>query len=371
MKLKTLKLLHYRNYEQVALSFHDEVNVLIGANAQGKTNLLEAIYCLALAKSHRATHDKELINWDADFALIEGELEYKHGTMPLSLQISSKGKKAKANHLEQSKLTQYIGHMNVVLFAPEDLNLVKGSPQIRRRFIDIEIGQISAVYLNDLSNFQRILKQKNHYLKQLKQNPQGDRTMLDVLNQQFSEYAARLTLRRHQFISQLEEKAIDIHSGITKTAEMLTIHYQASLQLQDNLEAMIAATYSKLSESMDKEIDRMASLYGPHRDDLTFSINGIDVQTYGSQGQQRTTALSLKLAEIELINEEIGEYPILLLDDVLSELDDTRQTHLLTTIQHKVQTFVTTTSVEGIEHETIEQAKLFYVDHGHIQTNKE
>ena len=369
MKLKTLKLTQYRNYDQVALSFHDEVNVLIGANAQGKTNLLEAIYCLALAKSHRASHDKELIKWGADFALIEGELSYKHGMMPLSLQISSKGKKAKANHLEQSKLTQYIGHMNVVLFAPEDLNLVKGSPQIRRRFIDIEIGQISAVYLSDLSNFQRILKQKNHYLKQLKVNPKGDRTMLEVLNQQFSEFAVKLTLRRHQFISQLEEKAIEIHSGITKSKEQLQIHYQANLQLEDHLDTMIETTYNKLSESMDKEIERMASLYGPHRDDLTFSINGVDVQTYGSQGQQRTTALSLKLAEIELINEEIGEYPILLLDDVLSELDETRQTHLLTTIQHKVQTFVTTTSVEGIEHETIEQAKLFYVDHGHIQTN--
>ncbi|GGB09552.1 DNA replication/repair protein RecF [Macrococcus hajekii] len=367
MKLKQLKLTHFRNYEQVTLNFHDEVNVLIGLNAQGKTNLLEAIYCLALAKSHRATQDKELIQWQSDFALIEGELEYRYGVMPLSLQISSKGKKAKANHLEQSKLTQYVGHMNVVLFAPEDLNLVKGSPQVRRRFIDIEIGQISAVYLNDLSNYQRILKQKNHYLKQLKLNATSDRTMLEVLNQQFADYAVKLTLRRQQFINQLEEKAIAIHNGITKGAEALAVHYESSLEISDN---MVEDTYAKLSSVMEREIDRMTSLYGPHRDDLTFSINDIDVQTYGSQGQQRTTALSLKLAEIELINEEVGEYPILLLDDVLSELDDSRQTHLLTTIQHKVQTFVTTTSVDGIEHETIKEAKLFFVDQGSI-TNKE
>ncbi|TDL94349.1 DNA replication/repair protein RecF [Macrococcus brunensis] len=366
MKLKHLDLTHFRNYDKVSLDFHDEVNVLIGSNAQGKTNLLEAIYCLALAKSHRATQDKELIQWQADFALIEGELEYRYGTMPLSLQISAKGKKAKANHLEQSKLTQYVGHMNVVLFAPEDLSLVKGSPQVRRRFIDIEIGQISAVYLNDLSNYQRILKQKNHYLKQLK-SAGGDRTMLEVLNQQFAEYAAKLTLRRQQFIAQLEEKANEIHRGITKDKENLKIHYDASLKITED---MVEETYNQLSAVMDREIDRMTSLYGPHRDDLSFTINDIDVQTYGSQGQQRTTALSMKLAEIELINEEVGEYPILLLDDVLSELDDSRQTHLLSTIQHKVQTFVTTTSVDGIEHETIQEAKLFFVDQGSI-TNKE
>lgn len=370
MKLKKLTLTHYRNYEQETFSFHDEVNVFIGANAQGKTNLLEAIYCLALAKSHRATHDKELIQWGADYALIEGELEYQHGHMPLSLQITNKGKKAKANHLEQSRLTQYIGNMNVVLFAPEDLNLVKGSPQVRRRFIDIEIGQISAVYLNDLSNFQRILKQKNHYLKQLKIKS-GDRTMLEVLNQQFAEYAVKLTRRRHQFIEQLEIKAKAIHSGITKDKESLAIQYRSSLPFQEEASTMLEDTLVKLSESMDKEIERTTSLYGPHRDDLTFTINDIDVQTYGSQGQQRTTALSLKLAEIELIKEEVGEYPILLLDDVLSELDHTRQTHLLTTIQHKVQTFVTTPSVEGIHHETIEQAKLFNIENGRIQTNKE
>ncbi|TDM02176.1 DNA replication/repair protein RecF [Macrococcus carouselicus] len=367
MRLKELNLTHFRNYDQVSLHFHDEVNVLIGSNAQGKTNLLEAIYCLALAKSHRATQDKELIQWNSDFALIEGELEYRYGTMPLSLQISAKGKKAKANHLEQSKLTQYVGHMNVVLFAPEDLNLVKGSPQVRRRFIDIEIGQISAVYLNDLSNYQRILKQKNHYLKQLKSNPNSDRTMLEVLNQQFTDYAVRLTLRRQQFIEQLEKKAIEIHSGITKDKEALRVHYESSLEISEDI---IDRTYDRLTSMMDREIERMTSLYGPHRDDLAFTINDIDVQTYGSQGQQRTTALSIKLAEIELINEEVGEYPILLLDDVLSELDDSRQTHLLTTIQHKVQTFVTTTSVDGIEHETIKEAKLFFVDQGSI-TNKE
>ncbi|QTQ08116.1 DNA replication/repair protein RecF [Macrococcoides canis] len=369
MKLKTLTLTHYRNYEEAELKFSDEVNIFIGINAQGKTNLLEAIYCLAMAKSHRTSNDKELIGWGHDYSHIEGSLAYRHGEMPLSLSISKKGKKAKVNYLEQKRLTEYIGHMNVVLFAPEDLNLVKGSPQIRRRFIDMEIGQISAVYLNELSNYQRLLKQKNHLLKQMKLSGNKDTTMLEVINEQFAQYAVKLTLRRKAFVDNLEKLAIPIHKGITKGKERLSLIYNASLNQQLSEQEMVEETLELLSAQMDKEIERTQSLYGPHRDDLEFKINDIDVQTYGSQGQQRTTALSVKLAEIELIHQEIGEYPILLLDDVLSELDDFRQTHLLTTIQHKVQTFVTTTSVEGIEHETINRAKLFNVSDGQISTN--
>ena len=192
MKLNTLQLENYRNYEQVTIDCHPEVNILIGENAQGKTNLLESIYTLALAKSHRTSNDKELIRFDSEYAKIEGELNYRHGTMPLTMFITKRGKQVKVNHLEQSRLTQYIGHLNVVLFAPEDLNIVKGSPLIRRRFIDMELGQISAVYLNDLSQYQHILKQKNNYLKQLQIGNNTDTTMLEVLNQQFAEYALSL-----------------------------------------------------------------------------------------------------------------------------------------------------------------------------------
>ena len=207
MKLKTLQLDNYRNYESITLNCHPEVNILIGENAQGKTNLLESIYTLALAKSHRTSNDKELIRFDRDYAKIEGELSYRYGEMPLTMFITKNGKQVKINHLEQSRLTQYIGHLNVVLFAPEDLNIVKGAPQIRRRFIDMELGQISAVYLNDLSQYQRILKQKNNYLKQLQYGQKTDSTMLDVLNQQFATYALKVTLRREHFIKELESLA--------------------------------------------------------------------------------------------------------------------------------------------------------------------
>lgn len=368
MKLNALQLENYRNYEEVALDCHPDVNILIGENAQGKTNLLESIYTLALAKSHRTSNDKELICFGAEYAKIEGELSYRHGKMPLTMFITKKGKKVKVNHLEQHRLTQYIGHLNVVLFAPEDLNIVKGSPQVRRRFIDMELGQMSAVYLNDLSQYQRILKQKNNYLKQLQIKQKTDRTMLEVLNQQFAEYALKVTLKRAHFIEELEVLAQPIHASITDNRESLEVKYRPSLKLSDTEDeaALFEEVQQLMADNMDREIERGVALYGPHRDDLGFNVNGMDAQTYGSQGQQRTSALSIKLAEIELINKEVGEYPILLLDDVLSELDDSRQTHLLSTIQDKVQTFVTTTSVEGIDHEIMKHAKLYRINQGEI-----
>ncbi|OMI27386.1 DNA replication/repair protein RecF [Bacillus haynesii] len=366
MYIQNLTLSSYRNYERLDLHFENKVNVIIGENAQGKTNLMEAIYVLAMAKSHRTSNDKELIRWDEDYAKIEGRVIKKNGSVPIQLVISKKGKKGKVNHIEQQKLSQYVGAVNTIMFAPEDLNLVKGSPQVRRRFLDMEIGQVSPVYLHDLSLYQKILSQRNHFLKQLQTRKQTDQTMLDVLTEQLTEFAAKVVMKRLQFVEQLEKWAQPIHSGISRGLEELTLKYHTSLHVSDSpdLSKMINSYQETFSKLRDKEIERGVSLSGPHRDDVLFYVNGRDVQTYGSQGQQRTTALSLKLAEIDLIQEEIGEYPILLLDDVLSELDDYRQSHLLHTIQGRVQTFVTTTSVDGIDHKTLNEAEIFRVENG-------
>lgn len=366
MYIQNLILSSYRNYERLDLQFENKVNVIIGENAQGKTNLMEAIYVLAMAKSHRTSNDKELIRWDEDYAKIEGRVIKKNGSVPIQLVISKKGKKGKVNHIEQQKLSQYVGAVNTIMFAPEDLNLVKGSPQVRRRFLDMEIGQVSPVYLHDLSLYQKILSQRNHFLKQLQTRKQTDQTMLDVLTEQLTEFAAKVVMKRLQFVDQLEKWAQPIHSGISRGLEELTLKYHTSLHVSDSpdLSKMINSYQETFSKLRDKEIERGVSLSGPHRDDVLFYVNGRDVQTYGSQGQQRTTALSLKLAEIDLIQEEIGEYPILLLDDVLSELDDYRQSHLLHTIQGRVQTFVTTTSVDGIDHKTLNEAEIFRVENG-------
>ena len=369
MYIENLSIKNYRNYTEEELTFENKVNVILGENAQGKTNIMESIFVLAMAKSHRTSNDKELIRWDEEYAKIEGRVRKKNTSIPLELIISKKGKKAKSNHIEQGRLSQYVGNMNVVMFAPEDLSLVKGSPQVRRRFLDMEIGQVSPVYLHDMSQYHKILQQRNHYLKLLQTRKQTDVTMLDVLTDQFIQYAAKIVERRYHFLSKLQQWAEPVHAGISRNLEVLKIQYKPSLDVSEsmNLTKMIEVYQEKFDKIKTREMERGVTLVGPHRDDLVFFVNGRDVQTYGSQGQQRTTALSLKLAEIELIHEEIGEYPILLLDDVLSELDDYRQTHLLNTIQGKVQTFVTTPSIEGIDHQTLREASTFYVSQGHVK----
>jgi len=372
MFIHQLSLKNYRSYHQLEISFENKVNVIIGENAQGKTNVMESIFVLAMAKSHRTSNDKELIRWDEDYAKIEGRIEKHSGSIPMELVISKKGKKAKVNHIEQLKLSQYVGHMNVVMFAPEDLNLVKGSPMIRRRFIDMEIGQVSPIYLHDVSQYQKVLQQRNHYLKLLQTKRQTDETMLEILTEQMNVLAAKIVKKRYEFLRLLEGWAKEIHSNISRGIERLKIQYKPTVDVSENddLTKMIKEFNLKFDKIKGKEIERGTTLFGPHRDDIIFFVNNRDVQTFGSQGQQRTTALSVKLAEIELIYSEIGEYPILLLDDVLSELDDHRQSHLLNTIQGKVQTFVTTTSIDGIAHETLNEASMYQVELGEMKRVK-
>lgn len=371
LHINDLILTNYRNYSKEQVAFENNVNVILGENAQGKTNIMESIYVLGLAKSHRTTRDRELIYWDEEYAKIEGRIERRTGPLSLEVIISSKGKKVKLNRLEQRKLSEYIGALNIVMFAPEDLNLVKGSPQVRRRFIDMEMGQINPVYLYHLALYHKILQQRNHLLKNL-QRKKVDDGLLDVLTYQLIENAAKVILKRFEFLDLLEKWANPIHNDISRGLENLSLQYKPSIKVSETTE--LSKIEEELEENFakikDKEIERGTSLIGPHRDDLLFLVNERDVQTFGSQGQQRTTALSVKMAELQLIYNKLGEYPILLLDDVLSELDDYRQSHLLNTIQGKVQTFVTTTSVDGIDHHTLKEASTYIVEKGKIKKLK-
>ncbi|MFA9458365.1 DNA replication/repair protein RecF [Halalkalibacter sp. AB-rgal2] len=371
MEITSLTIRQYRNYQRVELNFDPSITIFIGENAQGKTNVLEAIYVLALAKSHRTSKDKELIAWDEEFARIEGHFKKRNGPMSLEIILSNKGKKGKINGLEQKKLSEYIGAANVVMFAPEDLNLVKGSPQVRRKFLDMELGQISQVYLHHLALYHKVLVQRNHLLKSL-QAQAGSKEMLEVLTEQLIVLAAEVTYRRFAFVKQLQEWAESIHHDISRGKEQLEIRYLPSSNVLDNMDLSklkeeFHATYK---EKKEQEIRRGVTLFGPHRDDLGFFVNGRNIQTFGSQGQQRTTALAIKLAEIELIYSEIGEYPILLLDDVLSELDDYRQSHLLQTIRKRVQTFVTTTNIDGIDDAILSDSVVYDVVEGMINQRR-
>ncbi|UJF33310.1 DNA replication/repair protein RecF [Paenibacillus hexagrammi] len=370
MFLNKLKVNHYRNYEQVELTTDSNINIFVGPNAQGKTNLLESIYVLAMTKSHRTHQDKELIGWNQDHTSLHAEVTKRYGSCKLDLAISPKGKKAKINGLEQKKLSNFIGALNVVMFAPEDLEIVKGTPGIRRRFLDMEIGQVHPAYLYDLSQYQKILLQRNNYLKQSGPVKASLDPMLEIWNEQLAQYGVKIMKKRQSFIKKLQQWAETIHRGITNHNEELRIRYSPSFDIQDfeDESVFLEQFMIKLSQVKDQEFRRGVTLVGPHRDDLLFYINEKEVQTYGSQGQQRTTALSLKLAEIELIHEEVGEYPLLLLDDVLSELDEYRQTQLIQTFQQKVQTFITTTGLDSVHMDKLDHASVFHVLKGNVSS---
>ncbi|WP_461214678.1 DNA replication/repair protein RecF [Lacticaseibacillus sp. GG6-2] len=368
MRLTHLTLRNYRNYAKVDVDFSPQINVLIGENAQGKTNLLEAVYVLALARSHRTNNDKELIRFGADFAKITGTVAREIGKHQLELVISKLGKKARLNKIEQPRLSTYVGHFNVVLFAPEDLAIVKGSPANRRRFIDMEFGQMSVKYLQTLSEYRIALRQRNAYLKQLKYHQAKDMVLLDVLSDQLAAAGAEIVTRRAHLLKQMAGFAAEIHSDITKGREKLTFQYQSQVpeDVRDDVEKTYATMGELLAKHQARELEQGTTLVGPHRDDVAFIVNDKNVANFGSQGQQRTTALAVKLAEIDLMKSQTGEYPVLLLDDVLSELDDDRQTHLLKAIQNKVQTFLTTTSLDGIAREIIDTPAVYHVADGQL-----
>lgn len=373
MNIEKISLRSYRNYDALDLKFSPKLNVFLGENAQGKTNLLESIYVLSFARSHRSNNEKEMIGWDQEFARIEGKINKKNGSLDLTMILSNKGKKTKINGLEQTKLSHYIGNLNVILFAPEDLSLVKGAPQNRRKFLDMEIGQINANYLYNLSKYQNVLKQRNQYLKKMAFSGNKDLVYLDVLSEQLAEAGSLVLYHRLQFIEKLEDWANTIHQQITLHKETLKITYKSQLEISTEMseKELFELLIKEFKATTEKDLKHLTTSIGPHRDDLLFFVNDKNVQTYGSQGQQRTTALSLKLAEIELINDEIGEYPILLLDDVLSELDDDRQIHLMEYIENKLQTFLTTTSLTHLEKKLNITPEVFNISKGLVERNSD
>lgn len=363
--VKSLHLKQYRNIAQVQLHFRDTLHFFVGPNAQGKTNLLESLYVTALGKSHRTRSHQELIQFGQSMAKINTTIERSGQPERLEVTISPKGKKIRKNGVEQKKLSQYIGTLPIIMFAPEDLAIVKGSPKIRRRFLDMEIGQVSSTYIYDLSTYNQLVKQRNHLLKNA---PKHQVEMLEALDEQFVPLAVRIWKKRLSFLKSLNRWACEIHHQISGQREDLQLHYQSSFPVEEGLDEheWIQSFKHAMARSRSKEIARRVTLMGPHRDDIRLKLGNLDINTFGSQGQQRTVALSLKLAEIELIFSTMGVYPIMLLDDVLSELDDLRKTQLFEAIQGRVQTFVTTTNLEGIHASILKNAMIYQVHQGTI-----
>ena len=357
MFIESIELKNYRNYGELHMDFDPGTNVLYGDNAQGKTNILEAVYVCATTKSHRGSKDREIIEFGEDESHIKMQL--RKDDVPYRIDMHLKKNKTKGvavNGIPIRRASELFGIVNVVFFSPEDLNLIKNGPADRRRFIDLELCQLNRLYVHSLVQYNRVVIQRNKLLKELFFHPEYEE-MLDIWDMQLASYGREVSQYRREFIGELNELICPIHQKLSGGKEELIIQYEPNTEA-DQLEAAV-----KKSREADRK--QKTTLVGPHRDDLSFYVNGIDIRRFGSQGQQRTAALSLKLAEIELVNKIKKEYPILLLDDVLSELDGKRQDHLLASIRH-IQTIITCTGLDDFISHSFQIDKTFRVVSGTV-----
>ena len=357
MIIKSLELADYRNYNTLNIEFDKGTNILYGDNAQGKTNILESIYVSATTKSHKSSKDKEIVSFDKEEAHIR-TFVLKDG---IETRVDMHLRKAKSKGIavdgqKLKKAADLLGICNVVFFSPEDLGIIKNGPAERRRFIDMELCQLDNIYLYNLNNYNKIVNQRNKLLKDIFANPYLKDT-LNIWDMQLVSYGIKIIERRELFVSQLNEIIYDIHKKLSGGKEEIEIVYEPNVEAADMEE--------KLKRMMDTDIRAKMTTIGPHRDDFSILIGGIDIRKFGSQGQQRTAALSLKLAEIELMKKITRDNPVLLLDDVLSELDSNRQNYLLNSIGD-IQTIITCTGLEEFVNNRFEINRVYKVSDGTV-----
>ncbi len=361
MYIQSLRLSNYRNYQDLNLTFSEGTNIFYGDNAQGKTNILESLYMIATTKSHRAVHDKDLIRFGQDEGHIRTVIIKKGIDYQVDMHLrSSRAKGIAINEQKLKRASELIGLLHIVFFSPEDLTIVKNGPAHRRNFMNAELCQLDQSYLYNLTHYNKILDQRNKLLKDIYYTPSLEAT-LPVWDDQLVQYGTKIIERRTEFIRDLAELISEIHYRLSGKKEKLVIQYEANStadQFADDLR-----------RTLEKDKYMKSTSVGPHKDDLSFISNDIDLRRFGSQGQQRTCALSLKLSEIELVRHLIGESPVLMLDDVLSELDSGRQNYLLDAIGG-VQTFITCTGLDEFVNNRFEIDKLYQVDNGTVtETN--
>lgn len=361
MRVNSLYLDNFRNYNHFFIEFNRDINILIGSNGQGKTNLIESIYLLSVGKSFKTHINKQMIMFDQEFAKVKGVVTSNNKLRNLELILGSDFKRAKIDDQDIHKISEYVGILNVVVFVPDDLYLIKGNPNNRRRFIDLELSKISPIYAFNLSKYNNLLKERNKYLKILNKKGSAGDEYLEVLDEQMARIQVDLIRKRIDFINKIDKKVSLIYQMISKNNhEKIKLKYSCFIKDEITYENILSI-YQK---NHHRDIRYMQSHIGIHKDDLKIYMNDNDASSFSSQGQQRTIVLSLKIALIELIKDEIGEYPVLLLDDVLSELDETRKNMLLDILDEKIQTFITTTSIDGINHQIVEKAKKIYIKSG-------
>ena len=361
MKILTLQLNQFRNYRNLELEFDPGTNLFYGDNAQGKTNILESIYLCGTTRSHKGARDREMIRFESEDAHIRMEMEKADTEYRLDMHLKKNGAKGIAvNGVPVRKASELVGIGNFIFFSPEDLNLIKSGPVQRRRFLDMELCQLDPVYLHNLSAYNKCLNQRNKLIRDLYFHPEYEE-MLDVWDVQMVRYGDQVIRARQRFVEELNDIYGQIHRKLSGGKEQICLIYEMNTHPENLAGSM------KENRERDKKLKMTHA--GPHRDDLSFEISGVDVRKYGSQGQQRTAALSLKLSEIELVKRRIHDTPVLLLDDVLSELDSGRQQYLLENI-HDIQTFITGTGTDRFVKNHFSIGQLFYVTDGTVQVGR-
>ncbi|TCL57263.1 DNA replication and repair protein RecF [Kineothrix alysoides] len=358
MIIKSLELMNFRNYEFLDLKFSEGTNILYGDNAQGKTNVLEAIYLSATTKSHKGSKDRDIVKFDSEEAHIRTYLEKQEIQYKVDVHLrKNKSKGIAIDGQKIKKAADLLGLLNVVFFSPEDLSIIKNGPAERRRFVDMELCQLDNFYLYNLNHYNKIVNQRNKLLKDMYFKPELKET-LNIWDSQLVSFGSKIIERRRIFVEQLNEIIYDIHKRLSGDKEELSIKYEPDVEIDD---------FAKLMKnSQEKDIRLKQTSIGPHRDDFCFMVGNIDIRRFGSQGQQRTAALSLKLSEIELVKKITKDIPVLLLDDVLSELDSSRQNYLLSSIGD-IQTIITCTGLDEFVNNRFEIDKVFKIVEGTVQ----
>lgn len=361
MIVESLKLQNYRNYEYLNMNFDEKINIIYGDNAQGKTNILESMYVCATSKSHRGSKDREIIRFDNDESHIK--VNVKKNDMNYRIDMHLKKNKPKGiavNGIPIKRSVELFGILNIVFFSPEDLNIIKNGPSERRRFIDMELSQLDKIYLDCLINYNKVVNQRNSLLKEYAFSGREDIiSSLDIWDMQLVKYGNDVIKSREKFVKEINDLVKSIHTKLSGDREQLEIIYEPCVKEQD--------FESELVRVRDRDLKFKCTNIGPHKDDMCFLINGMDVRKYGSQGQQRTAALSLKLAEIELVKQIIHDTPVLFLDDVLSELDSRRQNFLLDSIGN-IQTMITCTGLDEFINNRFSINKIFKVVNGTVSS---
>lgn len=360
MKIEEISLQNYRNYEKVNLKFNKNINIIIGDNAKGKTNILESIYFLSITKSYRTKDDNNLINHNKNFFKIVGKVRDGRLLKKLEINFSNK-KKILLNGKEVPKLSNYIGIFNVIVISPEDIDIIKGSPKIRRSILNVYISQISREYIEKYNEYNKILKMRNDYLKLLQTNGIADLRYLDIITDKLIDRAVYIYSMRKNIIDSINEKITEIYTNIINI-DGLKIKYIPNIDLSDySYEELYKKIKYTFSKNRQKEISLGMTIYGPHRDDYMFYVENDDLKYFGSQGQQKLAVIAFKISFLKIFEEKLSKTPVLLLDDIFSELDKKRKNKLIDYINNAGQVIITTNDIRDINRKKIENFKIFEI----------